>query len=251
VTAVHSERAPTRASRNDSRRSWFVGLNATHVIASTVGVFFGLFSGVNHGLFELLQGNTPTNGFLIHAIGDAQRFWSLGTEDAFTLIPNFAFTGVASIVVGAVAAFWSLRCLASRHGRSIFLGLFVLLFLVGGGVGQVFFFIPAWAFATRIGKPLTGWSRVLPPGIRPLLSRLWIVTLALTIVSMLIALEVAIFGFFPGLTDPVRVNGAALFFVSSASILCVVSFVAGFGHDLRRRTVREQGDSEAEERPAQ
>jgi hypothetical protein len=217
-----------------NNRSTFYQLNATRVIATTTGVFFGLFSGVNHGLFEVLQGNKPTGGLLIHAIGEAQRFWPLGTEDAFTLIPNFMITGIASMIVGLAIVIWSIGFLPSRYGRTVFLGLFILSFLVGGGIGQAFFFIPAWAFATRMGKPLNWWRKVLPRGAWPYLSRLWIVTLVLANVVMLVGLEMAIFGVFPRLTDPVSIQDTAMLFVFAAAILNVVSFIAGFGHELQR-----------------
>ena len=214
--------------------SFFTNLNATRVIATTIGVFFGLFSGINHGLFELLQGNTPTNGLFIHAIGEAQRFWPLGTEDAFTLIPNFMFTGIASMIVGLAIIIWSLWFLPGKHGPTVFLGLFILSFLVGGGIGQVAFFIPAWAFATRMNTLLTWWRKVLPQSIWTFLSRLWIVTLVLATISILIGLEMAIFGFFPGLTDPEAIQDTALRFVSTSAILYIVTFIAGFGHELKR-----------------
>jgi hypothetical protein len=215
-------------------RSSFHNLNATRIIATTIGVLFGLFSGVNHGFFEVLQGNKPTGGFHIYAIGEAQRFWPLAGEDAFTLIPNFLITGIASMVVGVAIMIWSIWFLPTRHGRTVFLGLFILSFLVGGGIGQVFFFIPAWAFATRMGKPLIWWRKVLPRSTWPFLSRLWIVTLLLAIAFALIGTEMAVFGRFPGLTDPETIENTALLFVFSAAILCVVSFIAGFGHELQR-----------------
>lgn len=219
-----------------SIKDWspFDNLSATRVIATTIGVFFGLFSGVNHGFFEFLQGNKPTGGLFIHAIGDAQRFWPLGAEDAFTLIPNFMITGIASMLVGITIIIWSIWFLPTKHGRSVFLGLFILLFLVGGGIGQVAFFLPAWAFATRMDKPLTWWRKVLPNSTWPFLSKLWIVTLVLATIVMLIGLEIAIFGFFPGVTQPVDIENTALLFVFSAAALYVVSFIAGFGHELRR-----------------
>ena len=51
---------------------------------------------------------------------------------------------------------------------------------------------------------------------------------------MLIGLEMAIFGFFPGLTDPVSIQNTAVLFVFSAAILYMASFIAGFGHELER-----------------
>jgi hypothetical protein len=94
----------------------FYNLNATRVIATTIGVLFGLFSGVNHGFFEFLQGNKPTNGLFIYAIGEAQRFWSLAGEAAFTLIPNFLITGIASMIVGVAIIIWSIWFLPPNTG---------------------------------------------------------------------------------------------------------------------------------------
>jgi len=164
----------------------FQNLNATRVIATTIGVFCGLFSGINHGIFEILQGNTPTNSLVINAIGEAQRFWIEGTEPAFTIVPNFMLTGILSILVGLALVVWSIWFLPIKHGRSVYLGLFILSFLVGGGIGQVFLFLPSWAFATRMGKPLTWWRKILPRSIWPFLSSLWMVTLVLATVSMFI-----------------------------------------------------------------
>jgi len=221
--------------------SFLENLNATRVIATTIGVFFGLFSGVNHGIFEILQGNTPTGGFLINAIGEAQRFWPEGTEPAFTLIPNFMITGILSIIVGLVIVIWSIWFLTGRHGRTVFLGLFILLFLVGGGIGQVAFFIPAWAFATRMDKPLTWWKKALPRSTWLFLSRLWLPLLVLATIVMLISLEIAIFGYFPGVSDPETLQNTAMLFVLAAAILYVISFIAGFGHELMRMEQNKDG----------
>lgn len=209
-------------------------LNATRITATTIGVFMGLFSGVNHGFFEILQGNMPTDGLVIHAIGEAQRFWPEGTEPALTIIPNFMVTGILSVIVGLIIVIWSIWFLPGKHGRTVFLGLFILSFLVGGGIGQAFFFIPAWAFATRLDKPLTWWKKVLPRSIWPLLSKLWIVVLILAIISLLIGLEMAIFGYFPGITDIETLQNTNMLFVFGSAILFIIAFIAGFGHELKK-----------------
>ncbi len=90
--------------------------------------------------------------FIVNAIGEAQRFWVEGTEPVFTLIPNLMITGIASMIVGLAIVIWSIWLLPGKYGRTVFLALFILSFLVGGGIGQAFFFIPAWAFATRMRK---------------------------------------------------------------------------------------------------
>ena len=217
----------------DSFRNW----DATRVTATVIGVFFGLFSGVNHGIFEILQGNHPTEGLIINAIGEAQRFWPEGTEPAFTLIPNYMVTGIVSILVGIAIVIWSLKYLSSKHGSLVYFGLFVLSFLVGGGMGQAFFFIPASAFSTRIGKPLTWWRKVLPQKLRPFLAKLWQVSLVLATISMLIGLEMAIFGWFPGVSDLERLTDINMNFVFGAAILYIITFIAGFGRELNKRGV--------------
>ena len=88
------------------------GLNkSTGITASLVGSLLGLAGIVNHGIFEILQGNTSTNGFYIEAIGEAHRFWLHGTEGAFTIIHNFLFTGICVILVSTGIIIWSLRFL--------------------------------------------------------------------------------------------------------------------------------------------
>jgi len=226
-------RIEMKAETSDREWTSYDNLNATRVIVTTLGVIFGL-SGFNHGLFEFLQGNKPTGGLFIHAIGEAQRFWALGTEDAFTILPNFLISGLFSMILGLAIVIWSLFFIQTRRGATVFLGLFILLFLSGGGIGQLAFFIPAWAFSTRIDKPLTWWRKVLPRSAWRFLSKLWIVTLILSTIAILIGLEMAIFGYFPGLTEAENIQNVALSFVLASAILNIITFIAGFGHDLRR-----------------
>ena len=212
----------------------FLDVNATRVTATTVGVLLGL-SGMNHGFFEFLQGNVPTGGLVLQAIGPAQRFWERGTEEAFSIIPTFLASGLLSMLVGLIIVIWSLWFIQSKYGPQVFLGLFIVLFLVGGGIGQIAFFVPAWAFATRMHKPLTWWRKVLPRSLWPFLSGLWLVTLMLATLAILIGLEIAIFGLVPGMTDPEQVQNTAMATVLLSAVLYVISFVAGFGHELRRQ----------------
>jgi len=123
-------------------RSSFDNLNATRVIVTTLGVLFGI-SGANHGLFEFLQGNKPTGTLFIHAIGEAQQFWPKGTEDAFTILPTFWNAGLLSMIVGLVIVGWSLFFIETKYGRTVFLALSIILFLVGGGIG--IFLKQAWS----------------------------------------------------------------------------------------------------------
>lgn len=207
----------------------------TRITATVIGVFFGLFSSINHGIFEVLQGSQPTGSLVFNAIGEAQRFWPEGTEPAFSIIPNLRVTGIFAILAGIAIIIWSIWFLPTRHGRTVYLGLFLFSFLVGGGIGQAFFFFPAWAFATRMGKPLTWWKKALPQPIRPVLARIYPVTLILATLSMLVGLEMAIFGYFPGMTDLEKLTNTNMTFVFSAVVLYVLAFIAGFGRELLKQ----------------
>ena len=139
---------------------------ATRIIVATLGVALGI-AGMNHGFFEILQGNTPASGLIIQAIGEEHRMWLHGSEEAFTIIPNYLLTGILAMLAGLAVIIWSVGYIHTKHGPTIFILLFVLLFLVGGGIGQIVFFIPTWLASTRINKPLTWWRKVLPEKARP------------------------------------------------------------------------------------
>ena len=103
----------------------------TRLTASTFGILLGISGIINHGIFEILQGNTSTNGFFIEAIGEAHRFWIHGTEAAFTIIPNFLITGICVILVASTTILWSVKYIQVNHGATVFLLLLILLTLVG------------------------------------------------------------------------------------------------------------------------
>jgi hypothetical protein len=209
--------------------------HATRTITATLGVIFAI-GGMSHGFFEILQGNTPTNGLIIDAISESMRRWPHGSETAFTLIPNFLVTGIAAIGVSLAIIVWSLGYLHTKHGATIYLLLFILLFLVGGGIGQIVFFTVGWAFATRINKPLTWWRKALPEGVRGTLARVWPWSLAVSTVLVLFALEIAIFGYVPGVEDADQRLSVVFASLGVGLALLILSFVSGFADDIQRQS---------------
>jgi len=209
---------------------------ATKTIVSTIGVLLGI-AGLNHGFFEILQGNTPTNGLIIQAIGDAQQMWFYGTEEAFSIVSNFLATGILAVLVSLTIIVWSIGFIHTKHGASIFGLLFIALFLVGGGIAAQVVFAPVtWATATRINKPLTWWRRVLPKGIQGMLARVWPVTLAIGLLSLLIGLFIAVTGYVPGENDPERILSICWSFVFGGGWgMFLLTFVAGFAHDIQEQ----------------
>jgi len=224
----------SRATHEDSRpgrsRFWRE-ISATRVIVSTLGVLLAL-GGMDHGLFEVIQGNKPTGALIVHAIGEQNRMWAYGTEDAFTLIPNFLITGVVAIVVSVMILVWSAGFVHKKNGSLVFLLLSILLFLVGGGVAQLVFFTLAWAVSTRINKPVTWLRVVFPESVRGVLAKLWLWLLIVFTLLALIALEIAIVGYVPRVSDPKLALHICWSILAVSLGILFAAFVCGFAHDL-------------------
>ncbi len=139
------------------------------------------------------------------------------------------------MVVAIIIMIWSARFLQTKHGSTVLILLFVVLFLVGGGIAQVVFFLPVWAFATQINKPLVWWQKVLPYILRGFLAKLWPYTLAVASALFLFALEIAIFGYLPWENYAEQ----KLYFCWSCLgigwVMLLLTFIAGIADDIQRR----------------
>jgi hypothetical protein len=207
--------------------------SATRSIACTLGVLVGIGS-VDHGLLECLQGFRPTHGLIVNALGSGYRWtvWKQGGEGEFTLIPNFLVTGVIATMLGLLMIVWSIRFIRSPYGPTVLLSLGIASFLTGGGVAQIVLFTVAWAVATRIGASLSFWRWLLPPVARPLLGRLWPWTLGTATVLFILALEIAVFGYVPGVSDQTPILHICWTILSVALALYLISIGSGFAHDI-------------------
>ena len=214
-------------------------LNATRFIVATLGVLFAL-AGIDHGFFETLQGYAPTHGLIVQAIGAQNRMWAYGTEDALTLIPNFLLSGIASIAISLLIAVWSVGFVQRKYGSTIFLLLFILLFLSGGGLAQIVYFTLAWAVSTRIDKPLTWLGRSLPEHFLRALGMSWLWLLGGFVLPSLIALEIAIFGYVPGVNDPIKVLHTCWSLLAFGMVFLLLAIASGFIHDADRGLGRKR-----------
>lgn len=213
--------------------------SATRRIVSVVGVLCG-FSGIEHGIFEILQGNTVIDGLLTRAIGPAQRFWPGGTLHALTIIPNFLLTGILAILFSILVILWSAAFIQRKHGAAVFLFLSILQFLVGGGFGQIFLVLVTAAAATQIHTSLNWWGNILPPVIRRALAKLWGWFLVLFVVLFLSAMFAGIFGYLPGVSNLFDLHtenlpGFLYTLGYTALGFLLLTFLAGFSHDVEKR----------------
>jgi len=209
---------------------------ATRTVASTLGVLVGL-AGIEHGIFETLQGNATPSGMMIEAIGPAQRFWEYGTERALTIIPNFFVTGILAIIVGLLVTIWAGAFIDRKYGALVLLLLSITLWLIGGGFAPIFMTILASVTATRINKPIKWWRAHLSDNVRGFLAKLWPWSIISFVVVFVIGVEIAIFGYpllwvFDATTTYIIQSTLAFIMVA----LMPVSIITAFAHDIQKQT---------------
>ena len=208
---------------------------ATKKVASIFGVLVGL-AGIQHGIFEILQGNGAPNDIMIDAIGPAQKFWEYATETALTIIPNFLITGIFAVIFGLLVTIWAGAFIDKKYGAWIFGLLSLILWLVGGGFAPIFMSILGFAAATRINKPLEWWRKNLPVNLRGFLSRLWPWSIIIYVLVFAMGVEIAIFGypllwiFDANVTYTIQWTSAFIMVV-----LWPVSIITALAHDIQKK----------------
>jgi hypothetical protein len=190
---------------------------------------------INHGIFEIMQGYQPTGGFFIEAIGESHRFWKYGTEGAITIIPNFLLTGIMVLITSIAIIIWAAKHIDQKNGAKYLLILFILLTLFGGGLGHIILFLPTWAYTTRINKSLNWWSKILTGKLRKFLSYFWLPSLLLTSIFWIIVMQLGIFGYFPGETDPEVILNIVFLFLILTVLFANITFICGFAGDILAR----------------
>jgi hypothetical protein len=205
-------------------------IHATRVIIATLGCLLAL-GGLDHGFFETLQGNAPTGSLFIRSIGARQQMWVYGTEDAFTLVPYFLLSGIVSITLSLLIAVWSIAFVHRKHGSTVFVLLSILLFLSGGGVAQVIFFLIAWAVSTRIHKPVRWVQRLTPEWARHAFGKFWPACLIAFSALALAALEIAIFGYVPGVHSAELALHICWSLLGIGLSILLLGIASGFVHD--------------------
>jgi hypothetical protein len=127
---------------------------ATKTVATWLGIVAGI-AGLEHGYYEILQGNARPAGLMIVSMGPPcvpEEIWNT-CEPAMTIIPNFLISGILSLILGLAIMVWSAAFVQRKNGGLVLILLSVALLLFGGG-----FFPPlivSGAAGTKINKPIT------------------------------------------------------------------------------------------------
>ncbi len=159
---------------------------ATRITATVLGLTAGA-AGIEHGIFEIMQGNIRPDGLMIASIGPPcvpELTWN-ACEPAMTIVSSFLITGILAVLFGLLVMVWSALFVQRRHGGLILILLCIPLLLFGGGIFPPLIGIIAGALGTRISKPLNSEGSRLSGGLLRALAALWPWSLALFVVWVL------------------------------------------------------------------
>jgi hypothetical protein len=203
----------------------------------TTALAFGIFAGgasIEHGIFEILQGATRPAGIMIASMGppcQPDQVWN-ACEPAMTIIPNFLFSGILSVIIGVLMLIWALAFLNRKRGGIVLLGLSIIMLLVGGGIFPPLIGIVGGAVGTKINAPLK------PPRLaRRFFTALW--PWALIVLSAwLLGQWVVGYYFNDFLLNSIW--GILLIPVFIIALI-VLSSIAAFAHDKRLGTAGAEG----------
>lgn len=154
---------------------------ATRITATALGVFAGI-GGPEHGVFEILRGNTQPESIMIAAMGPPcvpEEVWH-ACEPAMTIIPNYLVTGILATIFGLVTIVWAVGFVHKKRGWLVLLLLCLALLLFGGGLFPPLIGIFGSVLASRINAPVTK----TPTRLTAVLAMLWPWTLIVFIVGL-------------------------------------------------------------------
>jgi len=133
---------------------------ATKTVATWLGLLAGA-AGLEHGYFEILQGNTRPAGVMFPSWGadicDPAKLWH-ACEPAMSLLPNFLVTGILTVILGLVVMAWSIWFLRGNFGGLGLLLLSIVLLLCGGGFFPPLIGLVGGAAGMQINRPVVGQS---------------------------------------------------------------------------------------------
>jgi hypothetical protein len=195
-------------------------ISCTRIFVGIMGVLAG-FGGMGHGVAEVLQGNKTTGGMLLSDIG------------AFTIIPNYLYTGIAVIIISAAVMAWTLLAIHRKNGPDVFFALCTALFLTGGGIAQAVFFLLTWAVAIRINNPPDLWKKDGTGSKRKKISGFWPVFIVTAFAVLTAAMMIWIFLTPPGTVQkPQAVQYTIWSLLALSLVLIVLTVVSGFARDM-------------------
>jgi hypothetical protein len=144
---------------------------ASRITSAVLGLFAGGAS-IEHGIYEILQGNVQPAGLFISSMGppcQPETVWH-ACEPAITIIPSFLVSGILAVLIGVFVMVWSLAFIQKMYGGLIVIAASILMLLFGGGIFPPLIGMVGGAVGRRVRR-----GSVVRP-VRPFwrfLGRLW------------------------------------------------------------------------------
>ena len=208
---------------------------ATRIVAAAFGMFAG-FGGLEHGYFEILQGNVRPESILIASMGAPcvpEEVWHV-CEPAMTVIPSFLVTGILAMALGLATMIWAEAFVQRPFGAMVLILLSLGLLLFGGGLIPPVIGVIGGVVGTRINTPV----KKQPGPAWSMLAKAWPWAI---IVFFVFLFGQFVIGYF--FNEFVMEKGALLLPALILGLL-VLSILAGYGYDIQkhaRRSSREEG----------
>lgn len=143
---------------------------ATKTAATWLGVVAG-FAGLEHGYYEILQGNTKPAGIVFASWGppcDPEKIWH-ACEPAMSILPDFLITGILTVLLSMAVIVCSAWFVQRKHGGLVLIALSIALLLFGGGFFPPIISLVGGLAGIKINKPLN----TQPGNITRLAAKLW------------------------------------------------------------------------------
>jgi hypothetical protein len=128
---------------------------ATKTVATWLGIVAGI-AGLEHGYFEILQGNTKPVALMFPSMGVPcvpEKVWN-ACEPAMSIFPNLLIAGILTVILGLIIMAWSSFFIQLRNGGLILILLCAALLLFGGGFFPPLIGIVGGAAGMKINKPI-------------------------------------------------------------------------------------------------
>ena len=209
----------------EQRPNTWKEVNSTRLFVVIQGTIGGLV-GIVHGIFEILLGNRPTAGLVLDS-----------KTGAFSILPTYLLSGIASVIIGLVLIFWTNGFIQRKNGPVIFLIICILLFLAGGGIAQVGFFLIAWGVAMHIHRPPHWWKNDVSRNTRNRLAKGWPAIFLTSYLFLFTGIAIWLIATPPGTSF--RENVVAYLICWSCLaiglVFQILTVVSGFARDIERQ----------------
>jgi hypothetical protein len=190
-------------------------------------------AGVEHGIGEILQGNTAPKGIMFPSWPDSTFFGFVGGEPAVSIIPNMLITGGLSVAFSIVFILWALLCMRRKSGGLVLILLALIMLFVGGGIfPPILGMLIGW-LGTKINTPSTWWQTHPSSSLRPSVGKMWPWVTGFCIFAWLCLFPgLNMLGYFFGVNDPSLTIVLILIAIGSFGF----TVFSGFAYDTQLRS---------------